>query len=161
MFREMRRKNQLLSVEETISILEKETSGTLAVLGDDGYPYAVPLSYVYEDAKIYFHCAKNGHKMEAMMNNDKVSFCIIAQDQVIPEKYTTYYQSVIIFGKIRFLENEEKRHAIEILAKKYSPQDEAGRAKEIDESMDHVVMVEIAVEHMTGKVALELVNKSN
>ena len=58
MFREMRRKNQLLSLEETISILEQETSGTLAVLGDDGYPYAVPLSYVYEASKIYFHCAK-------------------------------------------------------------------------------------------------------
>lgn len=160
MFREMRRKNQLLSLEETISILEQETSGTLAVLGDDGYPYAVPLSYVYEDSKIYFHCAKSGHKMESILNNDKVSFCIIAQDQIIPEEYTTYYRSVIVFGKARLLENEEKRHAVEVLAKKYSPEDEAGRAKEIEESFNRVVMVEIAIEHMTGKAALELVKKS-
>ncbi len=160
MFREMRRKNQLLSLEETISILEQETSGTLAVLGDDGYPYAVPLSYVYEDSKIYFHCAKTGHKMEAIINNDKVSFCIIAQDQIIPEEYTTYYRSVIVFGKARLLENEEKRHAVELLAKKYSPEDEAGRAKEIEESFNRVVMVEITIEHMTGKAALELVKKS-
>lgn len=160
MFREMRRKNQLLSLEETISILEQETSGTLAVLGDDGYPYAVPLSYVYEDSKIYFHCAKSGHKMEAILNNDKVSFCIIAQDQIIPEEYTTYYRSVIVFGKARLLENEEKRHAVEVLAKKYSPEDEAGRAKEIEESFNRVVMVEIAIEHMTGKAALELIKKS-
>lgn len=160
MFREMRRKNQLLSLEETISILEQETSGTLAVLGDDGYPYAVPLSYVYEDSKIYFHCAKTGHKMEAIINNDKVSFCIIAQDQIIPEEYTTYYRSVIVFGKARLLENEEKRHAVELLAKKYSPEDEAGRAKEIEESFNRVAMVEITIEHMTGKAALELVKKS-
>lgn len=160
MFREMRRKNQLLSLEETISILEQETSGTLAVLGDGGYPYAVPLSYVYEDSKIYFHCAKSGHKMESILNNDKVSFCIIAQDQIIPEEYTTYYRSVIVFGKARLLENEEKRHAVEVLAKKYSPEDEAGRAKEIEESFNRVVMVEIAIEHMTGKAALELVKKS-
>lgn len=160
MFREIRRKNQLLSLEETISILEQETSGTLAVLGDDGYPYAVPLSYVYEDSKIYFHCAKTGHKMEAIINNDKVSFCIIAQDQIIPEEYTTYYRSVIVFGKARLLENEEKRHAVEVLAKKYSPEDEAGRAKEIEESFNRVVMVEIAIEHMTGKAALELIKKS-
>lgn len=159
MFREMRRKNQLLSLEETISILEQETSGTLAVLGDDGYPYAVPLSYVYEDSKIYFHCAKTGHKMEAIINNDKVSFCIIAQDQIIPEEYTTYYRSVIVFGKARLLENEEKRHAAELLAKKYSPEDEAGRAKEIEESFNRVVMVEITIEHMTGKAALELVKE--
>lgn len=159
MFREMRRKNQLLSLEETISILEQETSGTLAVLGDDGYPYAVPLSYVYEDSKIYFHCAKTGHKMEAIINNDKVSFCIIAQDQIIPEEYTTYYRSVIVFGKARLLENEEKRHAVELLAKKYSPEDEAGRAKEIEESFNRVAMVEITIEHMTGKAALELVKE--
>ncbi len=159
MFREMRRKNQLLSLEETISILEQETSGTLAVLGDDGYPYAVPLSYVYEDSKIYFHCAKTGHKMEAIINNDKVSFCIIAQDQIIPEEYTTYYRSVIVFGKAHLLENEEKRHAVELLAKKYSPEDEAGRAKEIEESFNRVAMVEITIEHMTGKAALELVKE--
>lgn len=159
MFREMRRKNQLLSLEETISILEQETSGTLAVLGDDGYPYAVPLSYVYEDSKIYFHCAKTGHKMEAIINNDKVSFCIIAQDQIIPEEYTTYYRSVIVFGKARLLENEEKRHAVELLAEKYSPEDEAGRAKEIEESFNRVAMVEITIEHMTGKAALELVKE--
>ncbi|WP_041137957.1 pyridoxamine 5'-phosphate oxidase family protein [Beduini massiliensis] len=159
MFREMRRKNQLLSIEETISILEGETSGTLAVLGDDGYPYAVPLSYVYKDSKIYFHCAKSGHKIEAILNNNKVSFCIIAQDQIIPEEYTTYYRSVIAFGKARLLENEEKHYAIDLLAKKYSPQDEAGRAKEIEESFNRVVMVEIAIEHMTGKAARELVRK--
>lgn len=160
MFREMRRKNQLLSLEETISILEQETSGTLAVLGDDGYPYAVPLSYVYEDSKIYFHCAMTGHKIEAILNENKVSFCIIAQDQIIPEEYTTYYRSVIVFGKARLLESEEKRHAVEILAKKYSPEDEAGRAKEIEESFNRVAMVEITIEHMTGKAALELIKKS-
>ena len=72
-------------------------SGVLAAAGEDDYPYAVPLSYVYCDFKLYFHCAKEGHKLEAIARNPKVSFCVIDQDQVVPEKYTTYFRSVIVF----------------------------------------------------------------
>ena len=89
MFREMRRKKQQLSTKECVEILRKRTSGVLAVFGEDGYPYAVPISYVYEDGKIYFHSAKAGHKIDAIQQNSKVSFCIIDQDQVVPEKYTS------------------------------------------------------------------------
>ena len=82
MYREMRRKKQMLSDEESISVLQKCTSGVLAVLGDDGYPYAVPLSYVYDEEtnKIYFHSAKAGHKIDAVRKMDKVSFCVVVQD---------------------------------------------------------------------------------
>ena len=87
-FREMRRKRQQLSEEKSIGILQKSTAGTLALLGDNGYPYAVPISYVYADGKLYFHSALSGHKIDAIKNYDKASFCIIDKDDVHPEKYT-------------------------------------------------------------------------
>lgn len=77
MFREMRRKRQLLSTKESVAILERMTNGTLALHGDDGYPYAVPVSYVYADGKIYFHSAMKGHKVDAISRNDKISFCVV------------------------------------------------------------------------------------
>ena len=81
-FREMRRKRQQLSEEESIGILQKATAGTLALLGDNGYPYAVPISYVYADGKLYFHSALSGHKVDAIRNCDKASFCVIDKDDV-------------------------------------------------------------------------------
>lgn len=96
-FREMRRKRQLLSDEESIRILKTATAGTLALLGDEDYPYAVPLSYVYNDGRLYFHSALNGHKIDAIRKYDKASFCVIEKDEVRPEKYTTFFRSVIAF----------------------------------------------------------------
>lgn len=158
MFRNMRRSKQVLSQADSIAILEKATSGVLAVAGDDDYPYAVPLSFVYADGKIFFHCAKSGHKLDAIARNNKVSFCIIDEDQIVPEEYTTYFRSVIAFGKARILEEEgEKRRAIEKLAAKYSPNQEEGRLKEIDDQISHMCMVEITVDHLSGKEAIEFV----
>lgn len=158
MFRDMRRIKQLLSQEETMEILKRETSGVLALLGDEEYPYAVPLSYVYSDSKIYFHCAKTGHKIDAIANHKKASFCIISEDNIVPEKYTTYFRSVIAFGKIRVVEDEaEKRKAIEKLAIKYSPEDEEGRHKEIEGAYKALCIIALDIEHITGKEAIELV----
>ena len=158
MFREMRRKNQLLSDSETAEILERGTSGVLAVSGDGGYPYAVPLSYVYSDGKIYFHCAKSGHKLDALQNDPKASFCVIDRDNVVKEEYTTYFKSAIVFGKIRIMDENEKRGAIEILAKKYYPDDSAEhRNKMIDAEYAPLCMLEMTIEHMSGKAAKELV----
>jgi uncharacterized protein len=157
MFREMRRKRQALSFEESIAVLNKGTSGVLAVSGDDDYPYAVPLSYVYCDSNIYFHSAKAGHKLDAIARNEKVSFCVIDQDNVVPQEYTTYFRSVVVFGKARVLDNEdEKRRALEMLAARYSPDHEQGRLREIDKQFKQVCLVELAIEHMTGKEAIEL-----
>ena len=158
MFREMRRKKQALTEEEIIKILTDGTAGVLAVDGDGGYPYAVPLSYVYHDGKIFFHCAKSGHKLDAIRRNPKASFCVIGQDQVMPQEYTTYFRSVIAFGKVRILEDDaEKWDALRLLAKKYYP--EAG-AQAHDDAIRHdfapVCIVELIVEYMTGKEAIEL-----
>ena len=89
-FRDMRRKRQQLSEAESIGILQKATSGTLALLGDNGYPYAVPISYVYHEGKLYFHSALSGHKVDAIRQCDKASFCVIELDDVQPKKYTTF-----------------------------------------------------------------------
>jgi len=158
MFREMRRKKQALTEEEIIKIMTDGTAGVLAVDGDGGYPYAVPLSYVYHDGKIFFHCAKSGHKLDAIRRNPKASFCVIGQDQVMPQEYTTYFRSVIAFGKARILETDaEKWAALRLLAEKYYP--EAG-AQAHDDAIRHdyapVCIVELIVEYMTGKEAIEL-----
>lgn len=159
MFREMCRKRQLLPQEESVAILEKMTNGTLALHGDNGYPYAVPLSYVYADGKIYFHCAKIGHKVDAIMQNNKVSFCVVEQDNIKPAEFTTYFRSVIVFGKAYILTDEtEKRMAMTLLVNKYSF-GEPGLSDEIAKSFNHLLMVKIDIEHMTGKEAIELVRE--
>lgn len=160
MFREMRRKKQLLSAEESSEILNNGTSGTLAVYGDDGYPYAVPLSYVYHNSKLYFHIAKEGHKLDAIKNCEKVSFCVIAKDDIVPHKFTTYFKSVIVFGTARIIEDvDEKMRAITLLGEKYSP-DVPGLSEEIEQSFNRMHMIELNIEHMTGKAAIELINKN-
>lgn len=160
MFREMRRKNQLISKENTDDILYKGTSGVLALHGDEDYPYAVPISYVYDGERIYFHSAKSGHKIDAIKNESKASFCVINLDQVIPEEYTTYFRSVIAFGRVRLIDDiKEKRIALEKLAARYSPNLEQGRLEEIDKSLDRVEMIVFEIEHLSGKEAIELVNK--
>lgn len=159
MFKEMRRKKQLLSPEETAAVLHKGTSGVLALSGEDGYPYAVPISYVYDKDKLYFHSAKAGHKLDAIRHCAKASFCVIDQDQIVPEEYTTYFRSVIVFGTIRELEGDgEKRAAIEKLARKYVPNDTAeGMDAAIQRDWAPLCMLEMTVDHMTGKEAIELV----
>ena len=155
--RQMRRSRQELTSKECDQVLERQTSGVLAVLGDEGYPYAVPLSYVYQGGKIYFHCAKEGHKLDAIRKDNKVSFCVVDQDQVVPEEYTTYFRSVIVFGTARQLEDEkEKRQALAALAAKYSPHEVEGREKEIQSQFSRVALVEITPNCITGKEAIEL-----
>lgn len=158
MFREMRRNKQLLSGSESIEILARGTSGVLA-LADEEYPYAVPLSYVYDDGKIYFHCAKAGHKIDAIRANGKASFCVIDKDDIVPEEYTTYFRSIIAFGNVRIIEEEaRKRAAIEKLAEKYSPEETAeNKEKTINEAWARLCMLEMTIVHMTGKQAIELV----
>lgn len=160
-FREMRRKTQQIAEAECIDILERNTSGVLAVLGDNGYPYGVPLSYIYHDNKLYFHCAKSGHKLDAVKGDDKVSFCVIDQDFVVPQEYTTYFRSVIVFGRAKIVDHHEEMYsAIKRLARKYSPDySEEKLNAAIKREISTMCMVKIEVEHITGKEAIELVRK--
>lgn len=158
MFREMRRKRQQLSDEETEKILRENTSGVLALIGDGGYPYAVPLSYVYADGKIYFHSAKTGHKLDAVRSCEKASFCVTDRDEVHGDELTTYFRSVIAFGTVRIIEAEEEMlPAVWALGRKYLADNDSRIQQEIDRDMKHMSIIEFTVEHMTGKEAIELV----
>ena len=158
MFREMRRFKQQLLEETAAAILDRNTAGTLALLGDDDYPYSLPISYVYADGKIYFHSAKTGHKIDAIKKHEKASFSVIDKDEIVPEEYTTYFRSVIAFGKVRLVEDiDEIRRIATVLAMKYSAAFAEGIPAEIDSSINHMAIIEMEIEHMTAKEAIELV----
>lgn len=159
-FRPMRRKRQELAQEESITILQKATSGTLALLGDNGYPYAVPISYVYHEGKLYFHSAVEGHKVDAIRQCDKASFCVIEQNEVHPEKYTTFFRSVIAFGKIHIIEDEaEKLQMARMLGNRYNPNQDEALQKELENGLARMLMIRFDIEHLTGKEAKELMNQ--
>ena len=152
MFREMRRFKQQLSEDEIEFILNKHTSGVLAVNGDDGYPYTIPISYTYDNQQLFFHSANEGHKIDAIRNNDKVSFCVIDQDDVIQETFTTHYRSVIVFGRASIITDPKLRQlALESLVKKYSPDFLEKGQQEIRQAWDHVSIIAVTIEHKSGK----------
>lgn len=159
-FREMRRKKQLLPKEACEAILREATAGTLALLGDGGYPYAVPISYVYTEGHLYFHSALAGHKVDAIRQCDKASFCVIRQDDVQPKMYTTFYRSVIAFGRIHIIEDEsEKMAAARMLGNRYNPNDEEALRQELEKGFARMLIIRLDIEHLTGKEAIELVRK--
>ena len=161
MFRPMRRSAQALGVDACREVLARGVSGVLALLGDGGWPYAVPMSYAFDGEKLYFHCAREGHKLDAIRREARASFCVVDRDEVVPEEYTTYFRSVIAFGRVRVLEDEaQKRAAIELLARRYFPQDSAeNRRRAIEREWTGLCMLEMDIEHMSGKEAIELARK--
>lgn len=161
MFREMRRKRQALSSQEIDAVLHGASSGVLALHGDHDYPYAVPISYVYDGENLYFHCAKSGHKWDAIQRNAKASFCVIDQDHIVPQELTTYFRSVIVFGRIRVIEDEERKiEAITKLVRKYAPLcQEHEREKAVFAELGSLGMLEMQIDRMSGKEAIELVKQ--
>ena len=163
MFREMRRNAQSLPIEECKEILKEQSCGVLGLQGDDGYPYAVPVSYVCDGEKLYVHSAVEGHKIDSIERCDKVSFCVIAQNDVQEEKFTTFYKSVIVFGRAKIYRNDEEKISImRKIAGKYSPgmSREATEAK-ISSTLARLVVIEIEPEHITGKIANGLMQMRN
>lgn len=159
-FRPMRRKRQELTNNECEEILLKSTAGVLSVLGDEGYPYGVPISYVFAEGKLFFHSAVAGHKIDAISKYEKCSFTIIEQDEIHPDEYTTYFRSVIAFGRIRKLESmEDIIHGLKLLGEKYNPGDHVGLQHEIDKSLSHVAVLCMEIDHLSGKEAIELIRK--
>lgn len=153
MFRKMRLEANMTTNEEVDQMLNEATNGVLAVDGDDGYPYAVPLSFAYKNGKIYFHStSENSHKLASIQKNPKVSFCVITKDEIKPEAFNTLYRSVILFGKARILTNEKEiEQGIMTIVQKYAGDylDE-GRAY-MDARVGNFCVIEIDIEHMTGK----------
>ena len=164
MFREMRRIRQQISQEECVGILHRATSGVLGLHGDDGYPYTVPVSFVYQEGTtgfgiICFHCAKTGHKIDAIRRDNKVSFTVVDRDEVMPRERTTKFCSVIVFGHARILENEaEMRLAANAIGAKYSKGFENLYMQETEDTIreGRLCCVEITIDHMTGKIGRQL-----
>ena len=157
MFRKMRRYKQQLADEEAINVLERGKTGILAVLGDDGYPYTVPINYVYADGAIFMHSALTGHKIDAIRACDKASFCVIDADDVVPQDYSTNFRSVIAFGRVRILEDESERlAATRLLGDKYNPNQPEALEAEIAHAFKRMHVIELSIEHLTGKQSKEL-----
>ena len=151
MFKKMRRKEKQLSEEAMKEILIQVEEGVLATVGADGYPYAVPLNYVYHNDCIYFHCAKTGHKLDNIEHNAKVSFCVMTDTQIIPEDFSTKFKSVIVFGNAIEVLGAEKKEGLLALIHRYSKDYlEAGK-KYIDNAGDKTRVFKIEIDHMTGK----------
>ncbi len=153
MFRSMRRIKQQFSTEECFSLLKSEKRGVLSVLGDDDYPYGIPLNFIFDesDNAIYFHGAKEGHKIDAIKKHNKASFCIFNQGYKNPDEWFYNVQSVIVFGKIELLEQSEMtKEKCENLGLKYMPTKGL-----VDETMskhfNNVQMLKLSIEHITGK----------
>lgn len=155
----MRRSRQALPDADCEAILAAGTSGVLALADAEGFPYAVPLSYLYSGGKIWFHCAKAGYKLDLIRANPKASFCVIGQDKIVPAEYTTYYRSVIARGTVREITDEaQKVEILRLLARKYSPDEtEASMEAEIRQYLQEVCILELDVTQLTGKQNKRLV----
>ncbi|MDD6920616.1 MAG: pyridoxamine 5'-phosphate oxidase family protein [Eubacteriales bacterium] len=149
-FKKMRRSEREISRDEIIEILEKGEYGVLATFGENGFPYGVPMSYVYVDGSIYFHVATGvGQKYENIKYCDKVSFTVVTHTKVLPERFSTEYESAIVFGNIVF--EEDKLKALEKIANKYSPDFEVQGRKYALASVNKVDIYRLDIVHMTGK----------
>lgn len=159
MVREMRRSSQALKEEEIQAGLASATSGVLSLFGDDGYPYGVPMSYVEESGKIFFHSAVVGEKIDAIKNNPKASFTIVLQDELFKERFTTRYVSLILIGKVRFVHDEnEKKRILGLFAEKYGMGDSKAAEEEVGSSLDHVAIILFTIDKATGKKSKYLID---
>lgn len=154
MFRKMRRaEKKAIAREDAVRILKEAKRAVLAVAGDDDYPYAVPINYFYDESeeKIYFHSSLAGHKVDAIKRNPKVCFTVYGEPEIRDLEWAPYVRSVVAFGTAKPVEDmEEKTAKLKMFAMKYYP-NEAEADEEIAEDLKAVQLIEITIEHMTGK----------
>ena len=151
MFKEMRRTDRKLTDDQVNIILNKGEYGILSTISENGYPYGIPISYVFFKNCIYFHSAVNGHKLENISNNNLVSFTIVGNTCVLPEKFSTFYESVIIFGKANEIYVEEKNKVLLELVKKYSFDFIESGKEYINRSSEATKVFKVEIEHTSGK----------
>ena len=157
MFREIRRIKQKIGTEECIRVLKAQPRGVLSMIGDDGYPYGIPMDHWYSetDNTIYFHCAKVGHKIDAIAACDKVRYCVMDEGYRKDGEWALNINSVVVFGRMRFVADESKK--LEIctnLVRKFTD-DEAYLQKELKNAFTRVNCLALTIEHMTGKLVNE------
>ncbi len=157
MFRAMRRFKQQISDAECIEILKTEKRGVLSLIGDDGYPYGIPINHFYDerDGKIYFHGAKEGHKIDAIKANPKASFCVMDKGYRKDGEWALNIKSVVAFGKVSLVTDSKKTEEIcTKLVQKFTD-DKEYLEKELKNALPRVQCFEFTIEHMTGKLVNE------
>jgi hypothetical protein len=151
MFRKMRRKDRQLGNEQAIEILQQGEYGVLSTLGENGYPYGLPLNYIVLDEDIYFHCAMEGQKIDNILYNEKVSLCVVEKSEIKPKEFSTDYSSVIVFGRAMEAGEEERQKALQEFVNKYSPAYLKEGKDYIEKMKENTRIMKIEVVHMTGK----------
>lgn len=153
MFKDMRLKKRKISDSESYEILKEGKYGVLSTMNTDGYAYGIPISYVSLDNNIYFHCALKGSKLENIEKNNKVSFCVVGETEIIPEKFTSKYESVVVFGKAVEVYDEEKETALIALLDKYSTEYMDKGRMYVNSAKDKTKVMKIIIEHISGKAS--------
>jgi nitroimidazol reductase NimA-like FMN-containing flavoprotein (pyridoxamine 5'-phosphate oxidase superfamily) len=151
-FRDIRRADRALTKDEAREILARAEHGVLATVGADGWPYAVPVNHVLSEDVLYIHCAMEGHKLENIAHEERVSFCAVAGATVLPAKLTTLYESAVVFGRAALVtDSKEKLRALELLAVRFCGALTPETEKAIANSFSRTAVVRIRLERITGK----------
>ncbi|WP_339063463.1 pyridoxamine 5'-phosphate oxidase family protein [Tepidibacillus marianensis] len=151
MFKELRRKEREMDQDLTLDLLNSGDYGVLSMGSAEGFAYGVPLSYVYRNGAIYFHCAVEGNKLNLLSQNNKVSFCIVGQTKPLPEQFSMRYQSVIVFGTVEEVEGEEKREGLVEFLEKYSSGNMENGMKYLAKDQHRTKVLKLTIDHITGK----------
>ena len=157
MFRDLARKHKQISAEECLRLLKEETRGVLSVLGDEGYPYGMPMNHWYNEADgaIYFHCGKAGHRLDALKRCDKVSFCVYNQGFREEGQWAWKVNSVIVFGRVEIIDNPEQIVDITTKLSYKFTQDEEYIRREIEQAAERTLLLKLTPEHICGKLVTE------
>ena len=152
MFRQIRLKDRAVNNEKAIEILTKGSYGVLSTMGEDGYPYGVPLNYTYFDHCICFHCAQEGHKLDNINFNKKVSFCVVTKSDVLDNEFDTDYESSIAFGKATVItDDSEKKDILLSVLNKYSADYLKAGNNYMKKNWDETKVIKMKIEHLSGK----------
>ena len=150
----MRRKDKAMQDGAIIGLLQNGEYGVLSTVDGNEQPYGVPLNYVLMNNCIYFHCALEGHKLDNLAANPKVSFCVVGRTKVLPAEFSTEFESVIVFGRASLIEGEERYQALNALIEKYSPEFVSEGSAYIEKFDSQTNLVRIEIQHMTGKAKM-------
>ena len=150
---DVRRQDRLLDEEQAAALLRRAEWGILSMCDAGGAPYGIPVNYVWdEDSALYIHCAPEGRKLRCLDQEPKVSFCIVGNVNLLPSKFTTEYESIVLTGvAVRHLDEQERRHALELLLDKLSPDDKQVGMKYAEGSFHRVEIIRLDITSWSGK----------
>lgn len=151
MYKEIRRKDRILDNASALALLDNGEYGVLSTVDKNNQPYGIPVNYTVIDNTIFVHSALEGHKLDNIKSNSKVSFCVVGRTQLLPDQFSISYKSVIVFGTAAIVDDQDKRQALIALVAKYSPEQIDSGGKYIDNLIDKVVVIKVSIDHITGK----------